>query len=398
MGFYELLNQYKALDFDKKFRESSAGDIRDSLTLDSLRIEHLIALLSPEAENHLEAMAQKAHEITLRYFGKTIQLYTPMYLSNYCDNQCLYCGFNLQNKIERKKLELCEVEKEAQFIAQTGLKHILILTGESRTMSPVAYIKDCVKILNKYFSSIAIEIYPLTENEYAEIVSSGVDGLTIYQETYDEIIYKEMHRAGPKSDYKFRLGAPERGARSRMRNINIGVLLGLCNWRKDVFFMGLHAKYLQDAFADTEIGISIPRIRPEVSGFKAGLPVSDTDIVQIILALRIFLPRLGISVSTRESPEFRDNLLPLGMTRMSAGSTTRVGGHTIRNEGRRTKDVGRKEKGEGRGGKNVGRGKKDEEEGNPAQFEISDTRSVEEIKLMLESKGYQPVLKDWMQI
>jgi len=384
MGFYDVLNQYKNLDFDKEFRESSAKDIRESLTLDSLRIEHLIALLSPEAENHLEAMAQKAHEITLRYFGKTIQLYTPMYLSNYCDNQCLYCGFNLQNKIERKKLELYEVEKEAQFIAETGLKHILILTGESRTLSPVVYIRDCVKILKKYFSSIAIEIYPLTGNEYAEIVSSGVDGLTIYQETYNEVVYKEMHQAGPKSDYKFRLDAPERGAMARIRNINIGALLGLYDWRKEIFFMGLHAKYLQDKFTDTEIGISVPRIRPEVSGFKASFTVSDTDIVQIILSLRIFLPRLGISVSTRESPEFRDNLLPLGVTRMSAGSTTRVGGHTIRNVGRRTWGVGRKEKAE--------------ERANPAQFEIYDTRSVEEIKLMLEKKGYQPVFKDWMHI
>ena len=384
MGFYELFNQYKTLDLDKKLWESSAQNIQSSLNCDNLKIEHLIALLSYEAENYLEDMAQKAHEITLRYFGKTIQLYTPMYLSNYCDNQCLYCGFNLQNKIERKKLEPCEVEKEADFISGTGLKHILILTGESKAQSPVSYIKDCIKILKKYFASISIEIYPLTENEYAEIVSSGVDGLTIYQETYDEIIYKEMHRAGPKSDYEFRLGAPERGAKSGMRNVNIGALLGLCNWRKDVFSMGLHAKYLQDTFADTEIGISIPRIRPEVSGFKAGFTISDTNIVQIILALRIFLPRLGISVSTRESPEFRDNLLPLGITRMSAGSTTRVGGHTIRNEGRRTKDIGHKEKAE--------------ERANPAQFEISDTRNVEEIKLMLENKGYQPVLKDWMQI
>jgi 2-iminoacetate synthase len=260
------------------------------------------------------------------------------------------------------------VEKEAEFIANSGLKHILILTGESRAESPLSYLKDCVQILKKYFTSISIEIYPLTENEYSELASLGVDGLTIYQETYDESVYKEMHPAGPKSDYKFRLDAPERGAQARIRNINIGALLGLDDWHKDIFFAGLHAKYLQDNFSDAEIGISIPRIRPQALAFKPKLTVNDAALVQIILALRIFLPRLGISVSTRESPQLRENLIPLGITRMSAGSTTYVGGHTL------------------------------SQKGTSGQFEIYDQRSVGEIKAMLEEKGYQPVLKDWMTI
>lgn len=367
MSYYELYNQYnKGIDLDKKFREVRASDIEASLKADNLNSEHLIALLSPQAQDYLEEMAQKARDVTLRYFGKVIQLYTPLYLSNYCDNSCIYCGFNMQNNLERKRLDFEEVEKEAQFIANTGLKHILILTGESRQMSPVSYIKECIKILKGHFTSIAIEVYPLTEEEYAILISEGVDSLTIYQETYDEETYRKMHLAGPKTNYCFRLDAPERGAKEGMRNVNIGVLLGLGDWRRDVFSLGLHAKYLQDKFSDVDIGISIPRIRPQNAEFTPPHAVSDKTIVQIIIALRLFLPRLGISLSTRENPLLRENLLPLGITRMSAGSTTRVGGHTI------------------------------EEADNLAQFEISDSRTVEEIKAMLEGKGYQPVLKDWL--
>lgn len=349
MSFYDIYAKYKEL---------SSG----------LKIEKLSFLLSAEAESNLEEMALKAHNLTLKHFGKTIQLYTPMYLSNYCDNQCIYCGFNIKNEVERKKLTLDEVEKEAQFISSTGLKHILILTGESREESPVGYLKDCIGVLKKYFSSISIEVYPLTQEEYAQLVSEGVDGLTIYQETYDEEVYNKMHLSGPKKDYRFRLDAPQRGCEAGMRNVNIGVLLGLNDWRKEIFLLGLHAKYLQDNFVDVEIGVSIPRLRPQVGDFKAIVEVSDKNIVQIILALRIFLPRLGISVSTRESPTFRENLVPLGITRMSAGSTTRVGGHTIGIEA------------------------------GSEQFEVCDERSVEEIKEMLSRKGYQPVLKDWLSL
>jgi 2-iminoacetate synthase len=351
MGFYEIHNRYKgnaALDHGAK---------------------ELAGLLSPGNASSLEELAQTARELTLKNFGRTIQLYTPIYLSNYCDNRCLYCGFNSNNKITRRALSLEEVEKEARFISSTGLRHILILTGESRSMSPVSYIKDCVGILRKYFSSISIEVYPLTEGEYSLLVGAGVDGLTIYQEAYDETVYSRVHPDGPKSDYRFRLDAPERGARAGMRSVNIGALLGLNDWRSEVFLLGLHAKYLQDSFPDVEIGVSVPRIRPQAGSFKAAYKVSDADLVQIITALRIFLPRLGISISTRESPGLRENLIPLGVTRMSAGSTTCVGGHTI-----------------------------EENAPGAAQFDISDTRSVEEVKKLLERKGYQPVFKDWMQL
>ncbi len=329
-----------------------------------------MALLSPDAEAHIEDMARRSRELTLRYFGKTIQLYTPIYISNYCENRCAYCGFNADNKIDRKRLSPEEVEREACAIAQTGLEHILLLTGESRTMSALSYIKDCVRILNKYFSSISVEIYALTETEYAELIAEGVDGLAIYQETYDEEIYKSVHPSGPKSDYKFRLEAPERGARAGMRNINIGALLGLGDWREEVFRLGLHAKYLQDKFPGVDIGVSLPRLKPHAGSFTASHKVSDRAMVQMITALRIFLPRLGISISTREKADFRDNLIPLGLTRISAGSSTYVGGHTA---GSINKD-------------------------NLPQFEISDKRNVAEIMKMLGQKGYQPIMKDWLRI
>jgi len=368
MSFYDTCLRNKDFDLEKIFSVISSSSIQDILPRDNLNINQFVSLLSPEAENNLESMAQRAHTITKRYFGNTIQLYAPLYLSNYCDNSCLYCGFNLNNDIKRRRLTLEEVEKEARFISSSGLRHILILTGESRLKSPVSYIKDCVRALKKYFSSISVEVYPLTEGEYAQLAAQGVDGLTIYQETYDEQLYAKMHICGPKKDYKFRLDAPERGAKVRMRNVSIGALLGLGDWRRDVFFLGLHAKYLQDKFPDVEISVSVPRIQPQVSDFKPICQVSDKNIVQIILALRIFLPRLGITVSTRENPAFRENLLPLGVTRMSAGSTTNVGGHTLYQE----------------------------ERGRSCQFEIQDQRTVGEIKAMLETKGYQPVFKDWL--
>ncbi|MFH1836709.1 MAG: 2-iminoacetate synthase ThiH [Candidatus Omnitrophota bacterium] len=331
--------------------------------------QELAELLSPKEDDELESMARKAHKLTLQYFGKAIQLYTPLYLSNYCVNECIYCGFNVKNDTARKKLTPEEVKKEAEYISRTGLKHILILTGESRDESPVSYIKDCVNVLKDNFSSISIETYALTGDEYGELIDAGVDGVTIYQEVYNKEIYKKVHLSGPKRDYDFRLDAAERALKAGIRTANIGSLLGLNDWRKETLFLGLHAKYLQDKFPGAEISVSVPRIRPHQGKFTEIYPVTDKDLAQIILALRIFLPRIGITLSTRETSRLREHLLPLGITRISAGSTTAVGGHTIMYEGH-----------------------KDE------QFEIADTRNVREIKDMLRKKQYQPVLKDWMGI
>ena len=370
MSYYETLKTYRDLPFEAIISAVNRRDVERAIHSDRQSTDRLLSLLSPAAEQLLESMAQKAHQLTLQHFGKTIQLYTPMYLSNFCENNCAYCGFNNQNALERRKLSLEEVEQEASFIASTGIEHILVLTGDSREQSPLSYIRDCLAVLRNHFSSIAVEIYALTDEEYALLIQSGIDGLTIYQETYDETVYERMHGRGPKRNYRFRLDAPERAAQEGMRAVNIGVLLGLNEWRKEIFLMGLHAKYLQDRFPDVEVGASIPRLRPHTGNFAPAEQVTDTNIVQVIAALRIFLPRLSLTLSTRESSELRENLLPLGITRMSAGSTTKVGGHTL----------------------------KVVEDVNEPQFEISDPRNVAEIKSMLAAKGYQPVLKDWMRL
>ncbi|MBP7088125.1 MAG: 2-iminoacetate synthase ThiH [Candidatus Omnitrophica bacterium] len=368
MSFYAIYQKYKSFDLNNFLLNTKENDIINILKSKRITAEQFLNLLSPLAFKYLEPLAQISHRLTKQYFGKTILLYTPLYLSNYCDNQCLYCGFNTTNNIKRKKLSLAEVEREAQFIAKTGLKHILVLSGESRKITPISYLKDCITILRKYFSSISIEIYPLEEDEYKELIKEGVDGLTIYQEVYDEDIYKKIHLSGPKTDYLFRLDTPERAARAGMRTINIGALLGLNQWEKESFFLGLHAEYLQNEYPGCEISISIPRIRKQVSSFKEPFMVSDKNIVQMIIAMRLFLPRVGISLTTREKAQLRDDIIPLGITKISAGSITSVGGHTL------------------------------ESANNTEQFSILDKRNVTEIKKMLLNKGYQPLFKDWVGV
>ncbi|MEJ6952518.1 2-iminoacetate synthase ThiH [Natronospora cellulosivora (SeqCode)] len=366
MSFYKLLNEYKKLNIDKVLNKVSDSDVINVLSKDSLSWEDLLVLLSPVAENHLEAMARKARELTIKNFGKVIFLYAPMYLSNYCVNNCSYCGFSVVNKYERKKLSLLDLEQEAEKVAMKGIRDILILTGESRKHSPLSYIKDSVKVLKKYFHSIAIEIYPLKTSEYASLFNEGVDGLTIYQEVYDRKIYDQVHISGPKKDYKFRLEAAERACLAGMRRVNIGALLGLGKWQSEAFYAALHASYLQNKFLGTEFSISVPRLREHIGDYQEKAELSDRNLVQIILAFRLFLPRVGINLSTRESASFRDNVLPLGITKMSAESTTVVGGYSS--------DDGFE------------------------QFAIADNRKVDEVKTVLLEKGYQGVFKDWHQL
>ncbi len=366
MSYYEERSKYNGFNFDSFFNNLTDDVIRKIIARNRLSVLDYLALLSPRAELFLEEMAQRAQRLTVQHFGRVIFLYTPMYLANYCVNQCLYCGFHVHNRLERKKLTLPEVEREAKIIAATGLKHILVLTGESRQQSPVSYIKECVEELKKHFTSISIEIYALEEAEYAELISAGVDGLTIYQEIYDEEEYARFHPAGPKSNYRFRLEAPERACRTGIRTVNVGALLGLGGWRAEAFFTGLHADYLQSRFPDVEVSISPPRIRPHLGGFQPEFDVSDKNLVQYMLAFRLFMPRGGITISTRERAELRDRLVKLGATKMSAGSCTAVGGRSNQE--------------------------------STAQFEISDERSVKEMAEMLYAQGYQPVYKDWQLI
>lgn len=364
MTFYDQALSLEPLPIDSVLASAMPADVERVLAAPRVDREGFLTLLSPAAGHFLEPMAQRAHALTVQNFGQVILLYTPLYLANYCTNFCLYCGFNASNRITRDRLTLEEVEEEARAIAATGLRHLLILTGDSRARSSVDYIEQCVQVLNRYFTSISIEVYAMDTAEYARLVAAGVDGMTIYQETYDRQVYAAVHPRGPKRDYRYRLEAPERACDAGMRTVNVGALLGLADWRHDAFFTGLHADYLQRRYLDVEVSVSLPRLRPHVGSFQPHCVVTDRQFVQIMLAFRLFLPRVGITISTRERAEFRDHLVPLGVTKMSAGSKTQVGGRR-------------------------------HEEAETGQFDISDERDVPAVKAALERLGYKPVFKDW---
>ncbi|WP_446899032.1 2-iminoacetate synthase ThiH [Clostridium sp. LBM24168] len=366
MGIYEEIQKYKNFNFDRFLESVTDSKIENILLKDRISLEDFLALLSPTAEKYLEPMARKAREISIRNFGKSIVLYTPMYIANYCTNKCIYCGYNVENKIARKKMTYEEIDREAKAISQTGLKHIILLTGESRYHCPMEYLKEAVKILKKYFDSICLEIYPLEENEYRELVELGADSLTVYQETYNEDVYKTVHLAGKKRDYRYRLEALDRGCRAGIHSVGMSALLGLYKWRNEVFLTGVHAAYISKNYPSVEISMSVPRIRPHAGSPIKIYEVTDKNLVQAALAYKIFLQRAGINITTREGEQMRNNLIPLGVTKMSAGVTTEVGGHSLSNE----------DKGEG-------------------QFIISDARSVDEIKDEIEKQGYNPIFKDW---
>ena len=364
MTFFDELRRYDGFPFESFLGEVTDADIFRVLVKDHLTATDYLRLLSPRAGAHLEAMAQRAHELTVRHFGHAVQLFTPLYLSNHCANSCVYCGFNVQNSLERRKLTLEEVDAEGREIAASGLKHILLLTGEHHAKTPASYMADCARVLKRHFTSIAIEVYPLSQEDYSMLIAAGVDGLTIFQEVYDEPVYLELHPKGPKRDYRFRLEAPDRAGRAGMRQLNIGALLGLNDWRREAFFTGVHADYLQSAYLDAEVAISVPRMRPHLGGFPPRVTVSDAHLAQYIMAFRLYMPRAGVTLSTRESAALRENLLPLGVTKVSAGVCTQVGGRVTGQD-----DTG--------------------------QFEISDDRSVAEVAGVLAGLGYQPVYKDW---
>ncbi len=364
MSFFDRRIALEKIPLSPALAGATAADIERVLSQRHITSDGFFTLLSPAARAYLEPMARRAHALTVQHFGKVILLYTPLYLSNYCTNFCVYCGFAAQNRIRRDRLTLEEVAAEARLIRASGLRHILILTGESRKLSSVDYIADSVEVLRGYFPSISIEVYPLEGDEYGRLVNAGVDGLTLYQETYDRPLYARLHPRGPKRDYRYRLEAPERACAAGMRAVNVGALLGLADWRTDAFLTGLHADYLQSQFPDVEVSISLPRLCAHEGSFDGSQEVTDQDFVQILLAFRIFLPRAGITISTRERAEFRDHLIPLGVTKMSAGSSTQVGGRAHRSA-------------------------------ETGQFDITDRRDVPAVQQSIESRGYKAIFKDW---
>jgi 2-iminoacetate synthase len=364
MTFYDRILTLGKCPLTETFTTTTSADVERVLASPHISPEGFLFLLSPTAQGYLESMARRAHALTVQHFGKVILLYTPLYLSNYCTNFCLYCGFASQNRIRRDRLTLEEVEAEACLISASGLRHILILTGESRKQSSVEYMGQCVEILCRYFTSISVEVYPLETAEYALLIAKGIDGITIYQETYDRNTYASLHPRGPKRDYRFRLEAPERASIAGIHSVNIGALLGLADWRYDAFLTGLHADYFQNQYPGVEMSISLPRMRPHEGSYQPPHEVTDREFVQILLAIRLFLPRVGITLSTRERAKFRDHLMPLGVTKMSAGSCTQVGGRAHR-------------------------------EAETGQFEIADQRDVPTMKKDIESRGYKAIYKDW---
>ena len=346
----------------------TAKDVRAALDADLRTPEHFAALLSPAAEPFLEEMAQKARMEKRRYFGDNVYLFTPIYISNYCENYCIYCGFNCHNKIRRAKLDLAGIEAEMAAIAKTGLEEILILTGESRKMSDVAYIGEACKIARKYFKMVGIEVYPMNSDEYAYLHQCGVDYVTVFQETYNDTRYEQLHLAGHKRIFPYRMEAQERALMGGMRGVAFAALLGLDDFRKDAFATGVHAWLLQRKYPHAEISFSCPRLRPIVNNDKINpKDVHERQLLQVMCAYRLFMPFAGMTISTRERAGFRDRVIDIATTKISAGVSTGIGGHA------------------------------GEEEGDD-QFEIADNRDVEQVAQAIRDQGLQPVMNDYVYV
>ena len=350
----------------------TADDVRRVLQEDTIDIEGLKILLSPAAESFLEDLAKKAKAVRTRYFGNSVYLFTPLYISNYCDNLCVYCGFNCKNQIHRAKLDEEGIEEELKNIAKTGLQDILILTGESERHSPISYIGRACELAKKYFKVVGVEIYPANLDDYTYLRECGCDYVTVFQETYNWENYKTLHLLGNKSIFPYRLETQERALRGGMRGVGLAALLGLDDFRKDAFATALHAHLLQRAYPHGEISISCPRLRPIVNDetINAG-DVGEAQLLQVILAYRLFLPYANITISTRETARFRNGVLPLAATKMSAGVSTGIGEHSSE--------------------------KKQQEEGD-AQFEIADSRTVAEAMEDVKALGMQVVMSDYIDV
>ena len=348
----------------------TAKQVQAALRKDVLSFEDFAALLSPAAQPFLEQMARRAKEEREKHFGNNVLLFTPLYISNYCENQCVYCGFNCKNPITRCKLNAAEIEAEMENIAKTGMREVLLLTGESRSVSGPEYIAEAVRIAKKYFSTIGLEVYPMNADEYAMLREAGADFVTVFQETYDLQRYGEMHVAGAKRCFPYRVNAQERALMGGMRGVGFGALLGLDDFRKDAFATGYHAYLLQRKYPHAEIAFSCPRLRPIINNDRINpMDVHEPQLLQVVCAYRLFMPFASITVSTRECARVRDNLVQISATKISAGVSTGIGSHVD-----------------------------DIEDKGDDQFEISDGRNVEEVYNALLSNNLQPVMSDYIYV
>ncbi len=359
-------------DYDKY----TARDVRAALDHETCSVEDFKALLSPAAAPFLEEMAQKARIETGKHFGNTVYLFTPLYIANYCENYCVYCGFNCYNHINRMKLNMEQIEKEMQVIADSGMEEILILTGESRAMSDVKYIGEACKLARKYFRMVGVEIYPVNTDEYHYLHECGVDYVTVFQETYDNVKYETLHLMGHKRVWPYRFDAQERALRGGMRGVAFSALLGLSDFRKDALASALHVYYLQRKYPHAEMSLSCPRLRPIINNDKINpLDVGEKELCQVLCAYRIFMPFVGITVSSRESKSFRDGIVKIAATKVSAGVSTGIGDHESKYTGKEAENA----------------------EGDE-QFEINDGRSFETMYEDMSEEGLQPVLNDYLYV
>jgi len=351
-------------------------DVKTALEHDTCSIEDFKAFLSPVAEPFLEQMAERARLETSKHFGNTVYLFTPLYIANYCENYCVYCGFNCYNHINRMKLNMKQIEHEMKVIAESGMEEILILTGESRGQSDVKYIGEACKLARKYFRMVGLEIYPVNTDEYVYLHECGADYVTVFQETYDTDKYETLHLLGHKRVWPYRFDAQERALRGGMRGVAFSALLGLSDFRKDALASALHVYYLQRKYPQAEMSLSCPRLRPIINNDKiSSIDVSEKKLCQVLCAYRIFLPFVGITVSSRESAEFRNGIVKIAATKVSAGVSTGVGDHESKYTGKEDENV----------------------QGNE-QFEIDDNRSLDKMYKDIADEGLQPVLNDYLYV
>ncbi|MBI2967522.1 MAG: 2-iminoacetate synthase ThiH [Bacteroidetes bacterium] len=372
--FSEILKKHDWIEIRDSIQSKTASDVEAALYKHTPRsLGDFQALISPAAAPYLEEMAQMSSAAAKKRFGKTIQMYIPLYLSNECQNICTYCGFSYHNKIKRITLKDEEIVREAEAIKKMGFEHVLLVTGEAGKKVSMPYFKHALSLIRPFFSNISMEVQPLEEEEYAELIRLGLHSVFIYQETYNRESYSKYHPKGKKSNFDYRLITPDRLGRAGIFKIGLGVLLGLEEWRTDSFFCALHLKYLQKNYWQTKYSVSFPRLRPAAgiqlgSFFENGNGTShfitDRELVQLICAYRLLDPDIELSVSTRESRNFRDHIVKLGVTSISAGSRTNPGGYSLYHE-------------------------------SLEQFEINDDRTPSEVASMLEKQGYQAVWKDW---
>jgi 2-iminoacetate synthase len=364
MSFKLLFDIYDWEEEKKAIYSKTAADVERALASKKRTLEDFKALLSPAASPYLEEMARLSHELTVKRFGKTIQLYAPLYLSNECNNICTYCGFSLNNKVKRKTLTDEEILQEVKHLKNQGFNHILLVTGEANHTVHTAYIKHAVELIRAHFATISIEVQPLETNDYKSLHEAGVYSVLVYQETYHKDVYKRYHPKGKKSNFDYRLETPDRIGQAGLHKIGLGILLGLEDWRVDSFFCALHLDYLQNIYWQTRYAISFPRMRPAEGIIEPNVIVTDKELVQLLCAYRLFNEDIELSISTRESEHLRNHVIALGTTSMSAGSRTNPGGYSVEPE-------------------------------SLEQFEISDDRSLSEISALIKKVGYEPVYKDW---